>query len=347
MSALRIRAVGMVTSLGFNAQASLAALRCGLSQVCARHLWDREAGEALKVSRVELPQWWEGAEKLPELVAPAIGECLDALDQVHPADIPILLCASSRDVQSDSALDAEHLLSEIGRRLGFVPHPRSMVIPRDQVGLVYALAHVRRIVSDGFATNCIVAGVDSLLSQSIVDRYVEARRLHTATNSNGFIPGEAGAAIAVGVGADGGRSAQTKICGLGLAHESAGIETEKPLRAEGMTRAVQHALSNAGMSFDDIAYRICDANGEHYKFKEATLLVGRLMRRRREQRFELWHPIDCLGEIGAAIGPVALAWAWHAAREAYAPGSTVLCHFGNDDGERGAVVLRQDPRKET
>jgi 3-oxoacyl-[acyl-carrier-protein] synthase-1 len=54
----------------------------------------------------------------------------------------------------------------------------------------------------------------------------------------------------------------------------------------------------------------------------------------------MWHPIEHLGEVGAAILPCLLAWAAHAMREGYAPGGRALCHVGSDTGERAALVVR-------
>ena len=88
-----------------------------------------------------------------------------------------------------------------------------------------------------------------------------------------------------------------------------------------------------------MAYRLTDLSGEHYKFKEAAFVAGRLNSGERDVPLDLWHPIEYLGEIGAAILPCLLAQAMHAAREQYAPGPLALCHVGSDTGERAALVV--------
>ena len=118
------------------------------------------------------------------------------------------------------------------------------------------------------------------------------------------------------------------------------MESEEPLTGAGLTGAVRGALSQAGLSLSDVSYRITDLNGEHYKFKEANFAAGRLMSESRTEVFALWHPIEGIGNVGAAIGPCALAVALDAAREEYAPGATVIVHLGNDGTERAAVVLK-------
>jgi 3-oxoacyl-[acyl-carrier-protein] synthase-1 len=89
-------------------------------------------------------------------------------------------------------------------------------------------------------------------------------------------------------------------------------------------------------------FRITDASGEQYGFKEAALAATRLLRTPR-QEFDFWHAADCVGETGAAAGPIALNYAWHASKEEYSRGESVLCHFSNDDGKRAAVVMAYQP----
>jgi 3-oxoacyl-[acyl-carrier-protein] synthase-1 len=127
--------------------------------------------------------------------------------------------------------------------------------------------------------------------------------------------------------------------GLGYGREEATVESEEPLRADGLVGAFQDALREAAIEWPQLDYRITDLNGEQYGFKEAALALTRCLRVRKEE-FDLWHPADCIGEVGAAIVPCALGVALEAARKRYAPGPGVLCHFGNDTGERAAVVLR-------
>src|SRR5262249_17466258 len=131
-----------------------------------------------------------------------------------------------------------------------------------------------------------------------------------------------------------------EILGTGLAHEPATIESVDPLRGEGLTQAIGEALQQAEVTSCDLQYRISDLNGEHYRFKEMVFAMMRFERKPRPKLFDLWHPIEYLGDIGAAIGPTVLAVALHAAQEGYAVGPSVLCSFGNDDGARAAVVAR-------
>ena len=121
--------------------------------------------------------------------------------------------------------------------------------------------------------------------------------------------------------------------------EPAAIGTELPLRAEGLTTAIKNALTDAGCELHELDFRITDLSGEQYYFKEAALALGRIVRVHKEE-FDVWHPAECIGEVGAVAGLAALVLAHSACRKGYAPGPGILCHAANDSGERAAAVLR-------
>ena len=118
------------------------------------------------------------------------------------------------------------------------------------------------------------------------------------------------------------------------------VDSEEPLRAEGMVQAFKAAFAEAGKTMTDVDYRITDSNGEQYWFKEAALAMTRTLRTRKDL-FEIWHPADCIGETGAAIGPCAFGVGLAAARKHYAPGHGALCHFSGEDAERLALVMAE------
>lgn len=334
---------GMVTALGFNSAATLAALRAGISAVAETGWVDYESGERLRAARVELPQWWEGIGKLADLVAPAIRECLQ-VEADSLANVPLLLGVAAASRPARTPRVDEDLLDEISDRLGSAIHPRSALFGGDQTGCADALVVAQDLIERGETRRVIVAGVDSFLSQATLNAYIQRRRLMTPSNSNGFFPGEAACAVLVGR-AGTSNTAELSILGQGYAMETATIERTDPLRANGLTAAVRQALRTAGIELKDIAYRLTDLSGEHYKFKEALFTAGRLNSADSQYSLELWHPVEYLGEIGAAILPVLLAQALHAWQEGYAPGPLALCHVGSDSGARAAFVVGVDRRE--
>src|SRR6185503_6861055 len=163
---------------------------------------------------------------------------------------------------------------------------------------------------------------------STLSDYEEKQRLLTSTNSDGFIPGEAASAIVLELMHD--TSAPQLVCqGVGFGVEKAHIDSEEPLRADGLTEAIKAALGDAGCEESVLQFKIIDVSGTQYHFKEASLAFSRLDRTKRTE-FDIWHPADCVGEVGAAIGPIMIAVLKAAFEKGYAKGSRVLMHMGND-----------------
>jgi 3-oxoacyl-[acyl-carrier-protein] synthase I len=341
MTTLAIRGCGMVSALGFNAPSSLAAMRAGVSAVRSLPWLDFESGEPLRGAKVDLPQWWEGVGKLADLVVPAIDECLQAAD-APPSEIPILLGVAERSRPARFAELDTVLLAIVQAKLG-AAHPASRVYPQGQTGCANALIRAHELITGRKARYCVVAGVDSYLQQDTLDAYIEQRRVLTSSNSNGFLPGEAGCAVLVGAAGDT-QGDELRILGFGVGKEAATINSTEPLRAEGLTTAVRRALESAGVAITSIPRRLTDLSGEQYMFKEALFTMMRTNHGPRPITPALEHPIEYLGHIGAAILPCLLAWAWHGQQQRYFEPDPLMIHIGSDEGDRAALVVqRQDP----
>jgi 3-oxoacyl-[acyl-carrier-protein] synthase-1 len=88
----------------------------------------------------------------------------------------------------------------------------------------------------------------------------------------------------------------------------------------------------------DLDFRMTDISGEQYYFKEASLVLLRLLRKRKEE-FDIWHPTDCVGEVGAVMGLVMIAVLKAACEKNYAKGNYILAHVGNDGGKRSSIIF--------
>ena len=337
MTPLCIVGSGMVSAVGLSAPASCAAIRCAIDNFQETRFIDR-GGEWLIAASVALEQPWRGRIKLIKMAARAIAEALHSTPGLNPHDTPLLLgLAEAERPGRLEGLD-KGLLHAIEDELGLRFHPSSNVIVRGRVSAAVALLNARTLIHQAGHHHVLVAGVDSFLSAPTLAAFEERQRLLTSQNSNGFIPGE-GASAVVLASPLGSAGPQLTCIGLGFGMEKATVEAEDiPLRAEGLTQAVRAALSEAGCGLEQMDYRLTDLSGEQYYFKEASLALGRSLRVRKEF-FHLWHPADCIGEVGAAIGPVMLAVALAASRKGYGEGPNIFCHLGNDAGERAVALL--------
>ncbi len=336
MQPVAVLASGMVTAVGLNAPSTCAAIRCAIDNFSETRFMDR-GGEWIIGAQVPLEQPWRGLPKLLHMVVPAIQECLAHAGNVRPEMIPLLLCVAEKERPGRLAGLDDQLFHDIEAELGVHFHRHSGVIVRGRVAGALGVMEARRLIYEEGVPFCIIAGTDSFLVAATLDSYEQADRLLTSKNSNGFIPGEAGTAVLIG-SPKGGPEPELLCVGLGTGQEKATIVSEEPLRADGLVAAFRAAFAEAGCTIGDVDFRVTDSNGEQYWFKEAALAVTRTIRVIKHG-FDIWHPADCIGETGAAIGPCALGVALTAARKKYAVGRGPLCHFGAEDGERFALVL--------
>jgi 3-oxoacyl-[acyl-carrier-protein] synthase-1 len=273
MRPISILASGMVTGVGLDSPSSCGAIRCGIDNFSETHFMDK-GGERIIGSQVPLEQPWRGLPKLVRMVVPAIQECLVQTGGVGPELIPLLLCVAEKERPGRLEGLEEELFSRVQVELGVRFHVRSGVIARGRVAGGLAMIQARELIYEHRVPFCIIAGVDSYLIAATLTEYEDKRRLLTSKNSNGFIPGEGAAAILVGVQQD----ADLRCLGIGAGLESATVDSEQPLRADGLVTAFHEAFADAGCTIDDLDFRVTDCNGEQYWFKEAGLAQTRTIR---------------------------------------------------------------------
>jgi 3-oxoacyl-[acyl-carrier-protein] synthase I len=331
---------GLVTSVGLSAPTTCAAIRAAITNHTETRFMNAQ-GEWIVAAQIPLAQASRGLVKLARLLGMAIHECVAPLGAVDRTAIPLLLCVAEQERAGRlDGLDAE-LIAQLETDSGLSFHPRlSATLPYGRVGAAVALGHARQLIVEEGVDYVLIAASDSLLVGRTLALLEAEGRLLMPGNSNGFVPGEASGAILVTRRSG---SGPRLVCeGLGFAREQASINAEQPLRGDGLTKALTLALVDSGRAPHDLDFRITDLSGEQYYFKEADLAMTRTLRQRKAE-FDLWHPADCVGETGAAIGIVALTLALTACQKGYAPGPCILFHAGNDAGQRAAAVLRYEP----
>lgn len=334
--AIAITACGMVSGVGLNAAASCAAIRCALDNFQETRFMD-DGGEWLMGCAVPLEHAWRGKSKLIKMAALAIQECLQEHGNINVAETPLLLCLPETERPGRVFSDDNAFFLELQQELALSFHEKSRVIPMGRVAASVALQRARTLIHTQGIPQVLIAGVDSLLVSATLETFMQREYVLTSNNSDGFIPGEAGAAILVEPVYR--QEAAQLIChGIGFGTEKAHVDSEEPLRAEGLTTAVKGALAEAGCEMHDLDFRITDVSGKQYYFKEASLALSRVLRKRKVE-FDIWHPADCIGEVGATIGLAMFIVIKFAFIKHYSKGHKVLFHFGSDDGKRSACIM--------
>ncbi|MEN9866693.1 MAG: hypothetical protein RL748_2283 [Pseudomonadota bacterium] len=219
-------------------------------------------------------------------------------------------------------------------------HAGTAYLPFGKAGIGNAINRAQSLLYDQAAAPDIVLiiAVDSYFSAPTITHYLSQQRIKTSANPDGFIPGEAAAAIALA------RQSSApwvlSMHGCGMAHETAAIGSNKPLRATGLTNAIRSAIGQAGVELAALDCHVSGVSGENWYFKEVELAINRVLERKVA---EFPHHIitSRTGEIGAACAPFALAWLFSSmAQPACGIGQSALLHFSNDDGARVALVIK-------
>lgn len=337
---LDILSVGMVTAVGLDAPSACAAMRARLDGF--RETRFTAGGEDWQVGApVPLPRPWVGEKRLAHLAAGAIVEAFEAWPDAVGQTL-LILCLAEEGRPGRLGGDGRDLLRAISEIVESPPFGRSRVVAHGRPSGAVALAQARKILAAGEAPYVMVAGVDTYLTPGAVDGYGAQGRLLRADVPNGFLPGEAAAAVLCGPAGTGG----FHLYGTGLAREPAPIYNaeDRPLRADGLTAAYKAALDETGIDLAAVDYRIGDLIGEQFWFKQSALAAQRLIRGRTEFQ-DIWSPAESIGNVGAAVVPLMVGMAFTAARKGYAPGDPVLIEASADDGACAALVLSSRIRR--
>lgn len=330
----------MACPVGLSAPAACAAIRARINRFQeSRYTHDDE--EPIVCSELSLlPARMLHRERLLALLGLAVADATQGMDPSNLARIPLLVGTSEQKRPggvSELIPDAlAQLQQEHGVQLSTL---HSRCLPMGKTGGLHALAAARELLArDPRLPGCLVAGVDSLVNAPSLWWLKQNQRLKGRGQSDGVIAGEAAACILVTRRPPEGLQ-PVEVAGLSFAHESATLDSDEPLRAAGLTQASRAALLEAGLSMEDMDFRLSDASGEGYAFKELALVLARVLRVRKET-LPLWLPAECLGETGAAMALVSLIWATVAMRRGYAPGPRAISYSASDSGDRAVAVLR-------
>ena len=334
-SPVYVSAAGLACPVGMSWPAACAAMRAGIMRKSISPYRDNQ-GRAIVASYVRdlLPEGALGEERWLFLLTQALRDV--ARDSGPYALERMTLFLALPLANSGREYSSAWVCKELSSSLGLQLSPANVhVLSGGAYGGYVALQRGSAWSQSGHP--CVVAAADSLLSAGRLLSLSEKERLLVDGNSDGFVPGEAAAALLLNREP---RRALAQIRGIGFAVEQSLMDNEIPLRAEGLVVATREALFASGVHLHDLDFRLSDAAGESFYFKEQALLVTRLLRERKPD-FPLWLCAETLGATGAAAGLCSLLWAMAAWDRSYAPGPRALACAGNDQGERAAVVLEK------
>lgn len=327
---LRIAGSGMCCAVGLHARAARAAIRAGLDHFEVSEFVN-ERGDPITVSRLPLGDVW-GARRLAEMVASVAREATQNVAGIDPKTTALLLLVAEQKRPGYNpawaaacAAAAEPFASQSKR-----------VLPFGRAGITFAMREAHAMITRGDARHVLIAGADSYLNAHGVTHLLKRDRILGTGGRDGFVPSEGAGAVVVEL--EGEARAGLHVLGAGDAEETALIDNDEVVRGNGLTRAVKGALEQSGYRLKDLDFRMTDMTGEQLFFRETALATTRLMEK-RDGVFPLLHITDNVGETGAAVGPLSLAYLTDTMARGLAPGRRAIAHFANDGPMRSALVL--------
>lgn len=207
-------------------------------------------------------------------------------------------------------------------------------------GALEALAGAAQLLQERRADVCLVGGLDSWIDRDLLYQVNAARRLKHSKSMEGFIPGEAAAFLVIETAAHAAGRRQpvlAKIAGLALAEETALPSSDQPCLGLGLSEAILAAVGGK-FNTDRIELIVCDLNGEVYRSEEWAATLPKCVTV-SPQEFKLWHPADCMGDVGAAAAAVNLALAAQGLQKGATRRPEALVLASSEAGRRGAVLL--------
>jgi hypothetical protein len=350
--ALAITGMGMVTAIGHGAVETCASLRARIVRPRPLPLQVISSDEPGAVAATGHPirGLVDGFTGLARLIKSG---ALALEDLLRSAEFPmndarflqrtaLLICLSPtrRDEwEFYDELLAEQLPARILRHTSLaIPTRNVSVLQNGHASGLLALQKGAGLLQEGQFQRALVLGVDSLVEEDALQWLASRRRLKTPESPMGLMPGEAGAAVLLEIGAEAKRRAVPALgtldaIGVGRAEN----ETRKGTESG---RALAHAIRQAWPAGDPPVGDIYgDLNGEHDRAMEWGCAQALLRATHPLDTAHLHVPAECLGDTGAASGLISLCAALRAFAREYAYGDHALIWSSSDSGEFAAARL--------
>ncbi len=355
-----VAGVGMITPVGANAEMTAAMVRAGLSSY-------------EEVSSPDLPSESIIVSMIPEPILPPLNEYFETEyedDQLMVVEhlrsraqrmIHMALLAL-RDLGSNSLIpvhgaplllglpeqtplapyfEANTFLNTLFKLSGIPLHTEdSAVYCQGRTAALCALAKAVSLIQSGQHDCVLVGSVDSLLDMDLLEALDEEQRLLSHDAMSGFVAGEGAVILALcasdRIQGQHMKGKKIQVGTVGIADEKGHRYSEDTYTGDGLAEAFQFALN---MKEEAVSSVIAGLNGEEMMAKEWGVAIIRNQKSFKED-FDIMHPADSIGDLGAASGGVQLGLATIGLTKGYIQ-SPCLVWSSSDRESRAAVCLNK------
>ena len=344
-----IVAVGMMTAVGLSAAETAASVRSATTRFTVT-TWLDKRFEPFTVAEVI-------EEALPDL-APALSKetgltyrenrmlrlgatpLLECIKSITPISESPGLVLTLPETETTLPLDRDKFLEFFaGQTEGAFDIGKSDSSFKGRAGGLLAIDQASRMIREGNSKFMIAGGVDTYRDLYILGTLDLEKRVKSAVNLDGFVPGEAAGFMLL----TDGRTAQeadltplARISPVCKGFEEGHLGSEKPYIGDGLAAAVEKLLQESGPA-ESIQEVYSSMNGENHWAKEWGVAYLR-NKAGFNPEHGMHHPADCFGETGAACGSLLTGLAALGIMQGYRL-SPSLVYCSSDGGERAAVIV--------
>lgn len=338
---LAITGVGLVTPVGLYADATLTALRAGisrLSRLSQLNILVDESEMDLGIG-AEVP--WMQKRRLDSdrsflLMKPALEEVF-ASARLSKSDRIGAYLGTSGSNPAGRLLnyDKQHKKNF----LDLVPNgfniTHARLVPAGRVSVLKAIRLAAAAFNEGIIDVAVIGASDSWINPRSLTWLREKGRLSEFPRRTGTFPAEAAGFLIL---ENPERAQQRQADIYSLIKSSAGRFDETALGEANNGLPLTHCIRSVTTRIDDKeALVISDLCGERYRVMEWVMALPKAMW--DYQNLHHWNPADRVGDSGTAMGAISLAWAADAIRKGYAPSRNSLIWGASDEGHREAAVV--------
>lgn len=337
--------MGMVTSVGMNAEQTAASVRAGLTSFEETSIYNKRfepfvmallPDEALPPLHPEIDKMiglTSRQIRMLRLATPAIQETLK--DFSTTSDIPLYLGLAETLPERDDAVK-DDFIDLLAKQSGIeLNTPESKLFMKGRAAGLIALESALNQLQIGKVSKILVSGLDTYLDLYLLGMMDMENRILGGEVMDGFIPGEGAGFLLL--------TKESVVNSVSIKAVSSGFEkghmySEETYKGDGLAETVQK-LFQTNDKMDPIQDVYSSMNGENHWAKEWGVAFMRNQNNFTPEH-GMHHPADCYGDVGAASGPLMIGMAATGMKKAYNK-SPILITCSSDFGNRAAVIIEK------
>ncbi len=343
---LFVAGTGMITPLGGNTAMTIAAINAGINVYQASSFFNKQDRPmsvtsvpegALPPLHADLKSFpLTGREKrLIRLAMPALQEALTHYPSDHP--LPLFLAGPEpihSNVKATTAKIIAHIKIQANANIDLT---NSRYFASGRAGLIEAVEMAFRYFSATNAAYVLVGGVDSYLDAATLGNLDGEDRVLAENIPDAFAPGEGASFLLLRNPSFNSDATQQEavLFEPGITIEKGHRYSDEPYLGEGLANAFKTAIANG--SGEKISTIFSTMNGENFFAKEFGVATIRNQSALHE-KCKHEHPIDCVGDMGAATAAVLIALAQHRLLKSKTTMQN-LVYCSSDMAGRGALCV--------